>query len=53
MASLTQKILSAGTLAKPTKLTELQNAVSRSVIIDDDWDVLTFAEQLRTSPAVA
>ncbi|MEP9392158.1 LCP family protein [Gordonia sp. VNK1] len=47
MASLTQKILSAGTLADPSKLAELQNAVSRSVIIDDDWDVLTFAEQLK------
>ncbi|MGW0039649.1 LCP family glycopolymer transferase [Gordonia sp. NPDC003376] len=47
MASLTQKILSAGTLTDPGKLNELQNAVSRSVIIDDDWDVLTFVEQLK------
>nr|WP_083533997.1 LCP family protein [Gordonia desulfuricans] len=47
MASLTQKILSAGTLTDPGKLNELQSAVSRSVIIDDDWDVLTFVEQLK------
>ncbi|MGX7697134.1 LCP family protein [Gordonia polyisoprenivorans] len=47
MASLTQKILSAGTLTDPTKLNQLQAAVSRSVVIDDDWDVLTFAEQLK------
>nr|WP_246007704.1 LCP family protein [Gordonia oryzae] len=47
MASLTRKILSAGTLTDPTKLNQLQAAVSRSVVIDDDWDVLTFAEQLK------
>ncbi|AFR48428.1 LCP family glycopolymer transferase [Gordonia sp. KTR9] len=47
MASLTQKILSAGTLTDPGKLSELQNAVSRSVVIDDDWDIIRFAEQLK------
>ncbi|MGV9792007.1 LCP family protein [Gordonia sp. ABSL49_1] len=47
MASLTQKILSAKTLTDPAKLTDLEEAVSRSVVIDDDWDILSFAEQLR------
>ncbi|OUC78223.1 LCP family protein [Gordonia lacunae] len=47
MASLTQKIISANTLTDPGKLSELQNAVSRSVIIDDDWDIIRFAEQLK------
>ncbi|MGC5247947.1 LCP family protein [Gordonia sp. DT219] len=47
MASLTQKMLSAGTLADPTKLKQLQAAVSRSVVIDNGWDVLSFAEQLK------
>nr|WP_223205688.1 LCP family protein [Gordonia jinghuaiqii] len=47
MASLTQKILSANTLADPGKLSELQDAVSRSVVIDDNWDVINFAGQLK------
>ncbi|WP_223373855.1 LCP family protein [Gordonia bronchialis] len=47
MASLTQKILSANTLTDPGKLSDLEEAVSRSVVIDDDWDVVSFAEQLK------
>ncbi|MFE0749857.1 LCP family protein [Gordonia sp. NPDC058843] len=47
MASLTQKIISAKTLTDPGKLSELQNAVSRSVVIDDDWDIIRFAEQFK------
>ncbi|MFW0795971.1 LCP family protein, partial [Gordonia sp. CPCC 205515] len=47
MASLTQKMLSANILADPGKLSDLENAVSRSVVIDDNWDVVKFAEQLR------
>ncbi|MDL9937083.1 LCP family protein [Gordonia sp. ABSL1-1] len=47
MASLTQKILSAGTLTSPSKLDDLQNAVSRTVVIDDNWDVLSFAQQFK------
>jgi len=47
MASLTQKILSAHTLTDPSKLDDLENAVSRSVVIDDDWNVVQFAEQLK------
>ena len=47
MASLTQKILSAHTLTDPSKLNELEDAVSRSVVIDDDWNVVQFAEQLK------
>lgn len=47
MASLTQKMLSANVLADPGKLSELEDAVSRSVVIDDNWDVVKFAEQLK------
>ncbi|PXW29973.1 UNVERIFIED_CONTAM: LytR family transcriptional attenuator [Williamsia faeni] len=47
MASLAQKVLSAGTLTNPGKLSDLQNAVSRSVVIDQNWDVLKFVEQLK------
>ncbi len=47
MASLAQKVLSAGTLADPSKLSALQEAVGRSVVIDDSWDILKFVEQLK------
>ncbi|GAC61056.1 MULTISPECIES: LCP family protein [Gordonia] len=47
MASLAQKILSTQTLTNAGKLQELQDAVSRSVMIDDGWDVLSFAENLK------
>ena len=47
MASLAQKVLSAGTLTNPGKLSDLQDAVSRSVVIDENWDVLKFVEQLK------
>lgn len=40
------KILSVGTLTNPTKLNDLVSAVDRSVIFDQGFDVLTFAEQI-------
>ena len=47
MASLAQKMLSAKVLADPSTMGKLQTAISRSVIIDDNWDILSFAEKLR------
>ncbi len=47
MASLAQKILSTQTLTDTGKLSELQDAVSRSVLIDDGWNIINFAEQLK------
>ncbi|GED97388.1 LytR family transcriptional regulator [Gordonia crocea] len=47
MASLAQKMLSAKVLTDPKTMGKLETAVSRSVVIDDNWDVLSFAEKLR------
>ncbi|MCF8570581.1 LCP family protein [Gordonia sp. HY002] len=47
MASLAQKILSTQTLTDTGKLNELQDAVSKSVLLDDGWDIISFAEQLK------
>jgi len=47
MASLAQKLLSAKVLADPKTMGRLQTAISRSIIIDDNWDILSFAEKLR------
>jgi len=46
MASLVQKILSAGTLTNPSKLRDLSNAAGRSVTLDQGWDVVAFAQQM-------
>lgn len=47
MASLVSHILSSGTLTNPAKLSALADAVMRSVIIDEGWDVMSFATQLQ------
>lgn len=46
MASLVQRILSAGTLTNPSKLRDLSNAAERSVTLDRGWDVVRFAQQM-------
>lgn len=46
MASLAQKMLSAGVLANPAKLRELSTAAERSVTLDEGWDVVRFAQQV-------
>lgn len=46
MASLVSKVLDAGTLTSPSKMNKLGDAVERSVVIDSDWDIMSFATQL-------
>jgi LCP family protein required for cell wall assembly len=46
MAGLAQKVLSAGTLTDPGKLSELADAVRKSVVLDQGWDLVGFAQQL-------
>ncbi|MGZ4574264.1 MAG: LCP family protein, partial [Mycobacteriaceae bacterium] len=47
MASLARKVLTAGTLANPGKVSDLSTALQRSVVIDAGWDVIGFATQLQ------
>lgn len=47
MASLVSEVLSAKTLSDPGKLSSLTSAVQRSVVIDDDWDIIDFAKELQ------
>ncbi|MFH0412145.1 LCP family protein [Corynebacterium sp. L4756] len=46
MASLVNKVLSTGTLTSPGTLSGISEAVERSVVIDEDWDIMGFATQL-------
>ncbi|MGW4481893.1 LCP family protein [Rhodococcus triatomae] len=47
MASLAHEVLSARTLSNPGKLGQLTSAVQRSVVLDEDWDVIGFAKELQ------
>ncbi|AKE40694.1 Transcriptional regulator lytR [Corynebacterium kutscheri] len=47
MASLVNKVLSSGTLTNPATLSQLGEAVTRSVVIDEGWDIMSFATQLQ------
>ncbi|HEY0636555.1 MAG TPA: LCP family protein, partial [Pseudonocardiaceae bacterium] len=47
MAALANRMLAAGTLADPGKLSGLLDAAQKSVILDEGWDVLGFAAQLQ------
>ncbi|MGW4402011.1 LCP family protein [Amycolatopsis nivea] len=46
MASMAKTILSAGTLTDPGKLDALIGAVKKAVVVDTNWDLLGFAQQL-------
>ena len=46
MAGLAQNVLSAGTLVNPAKLGALADAVKKSVVLDQGWDILGFAQQM-------
>ncbi|MBF6289452.1 LCP family protein [Nocardia cyriacigeorgica] len=47
MAQLVQQVLSKDTLSNPSRLSELSEAVGRTVVLDEDWDVLAFLQQLQ------
>jgi LCP family protein required for cell wall assembly len=47
MAGVAQKVLSAGTLTDPGKLATLADAIKKSVVLDQGWDLVGFAQQLR------
>jgi LCP family protein required for cell wall assembly len=47
MAGLAKQILSAGTLSDPGKLSALIDALSKSIVLDKDWNVLKFATQMK------
>jgi LCP family protein required for cell wall assembly len=47
MAQLVGQVLTAKTLANPGKLKQLSDAVGRTVVLDDNWDVLAFLQQLQ------
>lgn len=47
MAGLASTVLSGGTLTSPAKLSGLINAIKNAVVLDQGWDLLGFASQLK------
>ncbi|MFY9806997.1 MAG: LCP family protein, partial [Pseudonocardiaceae bacterium] len=47
LASLAHKVLTAGTLANPSRLNQLINATQQSLVLDDGFDVLDFAARIQ------
>src|SRR5690606_28630539 len=47
MAQLVGQLLNAKVLANPGKLSDISEAVGRTVVLDEDWDVLCFLQQLK------
>ncbi len=47
MASLAHEVISSKTLSSPATLNRLEEAVQRSVVLSDGWDIMDFVEQLQ------
>ncbi|MGW5316356.1 LCP family protein [Nocardia thailandica] len=47
MAQLVGQMLTAKSLSSPGKLQQISDAVGRTVVLDEDWDVLAFLQQLK------
>ena len=47
MASLAHQVISGKTLTSPATLQRLQQAVQRSVVLSDGWDIMSFVDQLQ------
>ncbi|MGW7536912.1 LCP family protein [Amycolatopsis sp. NPDC054798] len=47
MAGMARKVLSAGTLTDPGKLNSLIDAIKKSVVLNQNWDIFSFAQQMK------
>ncbi|HKN55115.1 MAG TPA: LCP family protein [Amycolatopsis sp.] len=47
MAGMARKVLSAGTLTNPGKLNDMIDAIKKSVVLNQNWDILGFAQQMK------
>ncbi|EOD63936.1 LCP family protein, partial [Amycolatopsis vancoresmycina] len=47
MAGMARKVLSAGTLTNPSKLSDLIDAIKKSVVLNQNWDIFGFAQQMK------
>ncbi len=48
MAAVARKVLSTGTLTSPEKLNDLVAAARKSVVLDQDWDIMGFVRRMQS-----
>jgi LCP family protein required for cell wall assembly len=46
LAGLANRLFSSGTLANPARVSRLVDALTKSVVLDKNWDLFAFAEQV-------
>ncbi|WP_343710703.1 LCP family protein [Mycobacterium sp.] len=47
MASLAHQVISGNTLSSPARMSRLQQAIQRSVVLSSGWDIMDFVSQLQ------
>jgi LCP family protein required for cell wall assembly len=47
LASAVHQLLSVGTLTSPSKLNDIITAMQNSIVLDQDWNLLQFAQQVQ------
>jgi LCP family protein required for cell wall assembly len=48
LAGLAHQLFSSGTLTSPSRISSLVDALTRSVVLDQNWDLMSFAAQVST-----
>ncbi len=48
LAGVANQLFSSGTLTSPTRISALVEALTKSVVLDKDWDLMSFASQVAT-----
>jgi LCP family protein required for cell wall assembly len=46
LAGLANRLFSSGTLANPARVSDLVDALTKSVVLDKNWDLFAFAQQV-------
>ncbi|MBP2320051.1 LCP family protein required for cell wall assembly [Kibdelosporangium banguiense] len=46
LAGLANRMFSAGTLTDPSRISDLVSALTKAVVLDKGWDLMSFAQQL-------
>lgn len=48
LAGVANQLFSSGTLTSPARISALVDALTKSVVLDENWDLMTFASQVAT-----
>ncbi len=48
LAGVANQVFNSGTLTSPARISAMVDALTRSVVLDENWDLMTFASQVTT-----